>query len=56
MDSITKPKADLGELAKRVQLIAEAFKSLPRDDVRFREEAKNLSKELKAIAAMLRRD
>jgi hypothetical protein len=56
MTSITKPKADLGELAKRVRLIAEAFKSLPRGDVRFREEAKNLSKELKAIAVQLRGD
>ena len=36
MASITKPKADLVEFAKRVRIIANALKGLSRDNARFR--------------------
>lgn len=56
MDSISKPRTGLGQIAKRIQLTADALKFLPEDEARLREEAKNLTKELKAIAAKLRAD
>ncbi len=58
MASITKPKADLVEFAKRVRIIATALKGLSRDNAQFQfpEEVKTLSKELKVIAARLRED
>ena len=56
MASITKPKADLIEFAKRVRIIANALKGLSRDNAQFPEEVKTLSEELKVIAARLRGD
>ena len=55
MASITEPKADLAELAERLQCAAQVLRSLPPDHPRLREELAALSEEIRAVAAQLRR-
>ena len=56
MSSIIESKANLAELAARLRSIAEALKRRPSDHGISAEERAHLCKEVKAIAAQLRRD
>jgi len=54
MASIIEPKADLVELAHRLQRVANALKSLPADHPRFPQELNALSEEIRAVAIQIR--
>ena len=54
MASITRPKADLPDLAERLQSVAQTLKNLPADHPRFVEQLEALRREIMAVSAQLR--
>lgn len=54
MASITELKADLAELAQRLQSVANALKSLPADHLQRSHELEVLREEIRAVATQIR--